>query len=450
MKYGKYKKQWRMLLSKKRFNSRNGKVPFLLQEPGPREGRTPFEADIGRVIFSQPFRRLAGKTQVHPFSSIDYVHNRLTHSNEVAYVSRALGRRAATFMLKETGDLEDERQIETIGWVCQAAGLMHDIGNPPYGHAGEDAIRAWARKNKAVFGQVCGLRVLNDFLHFDGNAQAFRMASRPGLRESSYFKFTAAALGALVKYPWATNDSKGKEKNKSAAFSTEEIILKLLMSELGLSKYQRHPLSYLTEAADDICYRINDFEDAVIMGLMDEREVKNLLLDGMEFSLSNQLRDESLSRVRALAIGDLIWEFSEVYKHGYNKIMAGTFEGDLKSQVSGKWGGVLERIKDKYDLIFSERRKVVTEIGAFGQFEVVLDKFFEYLQWAQKERKKGYFPAYKKLPFLHQRLVTLAWGGLDYYEKNRDKPIDWWAHAVLDFIVGMTDEYLHHISAEFM
>lgn len=450
MEYGKYKELWHKLLSAKRFNAQTKKRGFSLREPGPREGRTPFEADIGRVVFSQPFRRLAGKTQVHPFSSIDYVHNRLTHSNEVAYVSRALGRRAATYILKNAGDLESDSQVELIGWVCQAAGMMHDIGNPPYGHAGEDAIRAWGIKNEAALTDVCGKDVCIDVCHFDGNAQAFRMACRPGLRESCYFKFTAATLGAMVKYPWLTSDKRSLQKNKSSAFSTEKQLFDALKKELGLNNGQRHPLSYLTEAADDICYRINDFEDAVIMGLMEEGEVKDLLLDGMTYANQQLHRDAPLSRVRAIAVGELIDEFSNVFRREYVAIMKGRFVDDLRSHVSDRWGGVLARIKEKYDLIFSERKKVITEIGAYGQLESLLDKYLYFLKEVKESRGKGGLPPYKELTFLSQRLVTLAWGGERYYESNRAQLMSWWAHAALDFIVGMTDDYLHRISAEFM
>lgn len=450
MKYGAYSERWEKLLSLCRFNDGDSQNSFLIKEPGPQEGRSPFEADIGRVVFSQPFRRLAGKTQVHPFSSIDYVHNRLTHSIEVGYISRSLGRMAAMFMHKITGDLKSESDIEKVGWICQAAGLMHDMGNPPYGHAGEDAIKAWAKKNYDMLTKICGPKVAGDYLYFDGNAQAFRMASRPGLRESCYFKLTLASLGAMVKYPYPTNSPKG-EKGKSTAFSSEEGIFGMLWAYLGLKPEQRHPLSFLTEAADDICYRINDFEDAVLMGLMDERDVKGLFLDGMSFSDQCKYKDASLSRVRAIAIDYLVKEMVCVYRDKYDSIMKGEFNGTLKSGIKNEWSGVLARIKEQYDLIFSERKKVIVEVGAYGQISKVLDRYLVFLkEISSKKSAKDSAQEYSKLPFICQRLITLAWGGKAYYNSNRDKPIDWWAHAVLDFVVGMTDEYLHTVASEFM
>lgn len=448
MRYGCFRDTWKILLSPKRFTE--GKDGIVLRDSNPLEGRSPFEVDIGRAVFSQPFRRLAGKTQVHPFASVDYIHNRLTHSIEVGHVSRALGRLAAMFLLKDKGDIVSDKVVEEIGWICQAAGLMHDIGNPPYGHAGEDAIRAWAAQNRQELEVLCGRNVADDFKCFDGNAQAFRMACRPRLRESCYFRLTSASLGSMIKYPYLTGSVNGKKK--SAAFSSEKEYFFMLCNELCLKDGTRHPLSYITEAADDICYRINDFEDAVLMGLMNEKEVRELLLDGMPFMQQDKLNSEkaSLSRIRALTIGALINEFANVFKDNYDLIMTGRFKSDLKSQIGNKWGGVLARIKERYDLIFSERRKVVSEIGSFGQMACVLDKYFLLLKEMKEKRRKRCNCKFQDLTFLSQRLITLAWGGENYYGSNLDKDVGWWGHAVLDFVVGMTDEYLHRTAMEFM
>lgn len=449
MAYGEFKDLWNKWLSSKRFDKDDAESDnYGFSDSRVQEGRSPFEADIGRVVFSQPFRRLAGKTQVHPFADVDYIHNRLTHSTEVGYVASELGKKVATFILKSKGDLQSETQINEIGWICQAAGLMHDIGNPPYGHAGEDAIRAWASQsqNKKLIAELCGKPVLNDLMYFDGNAQAFRMAVNPKPRETCYYKLTVAVLGALVKYPFATNSEEGRQKKKSAAFSSEEAIFKSLWDQLGLKSGQRHPLSYVTEAADDICYRISDFEDAVIMGIMDENEVKQLLMDGMSFDCCQKLKGASLQRIKAKAIGDLINEFAAVFERRYDDIVAGNFQGDLRSAIDSKWSGVLAQIKIRYDSIFSERRKVITEIGAYGQFERIFGKYLQFLTSIKAKRDPV---DYRDLPFICQRLVTLAWGGESYYVSNMSEGSDWWAHAVLDFVVGMTDSYLYKLAAEF-
>lgn len=445
MAYGAFKDKWIKWISSKRFDKDEQSDNFCLSDSRVQEGRNPFEADVGRIVFSQPFRRLAGKTQVHPFAGVDYIHNRLTHSIEVGYVSSELGKKVATFILKTKGDLRSEKQIDEIGWICQAAGLMHDIGNPPYGHAGEDAIRAWATNHQERIRSLCKNPILNDLMYFDGNAQAFRMAVNPKPRETCYYKLTIAVLGAMVKYPYTTDSKEGKEKKKSAAFSSEKKIFEYLWKELGLKRGQRHPLSYVTEAADDICYRISDFEDAVIMGILDENVVKQLLLDGMPFECRQKLNGASLQRIKAKAIGELIKEFEIVFERNYEKIVSGQFKGDLRSAIDNKWSGVLERIKMLYDSIFSERKKVITEIGSYGQFDRILGK---YLQFLSSIKDNGTSVNYKDLPFLCQRLVTLSWGGESYYERNKDQGIGWWTHAVTDFVVGMTDSYLHMLAAE--
>ena len=450
MSYGAYKDRWRAWLSTKRFDKEDQEGMFSTKNAKEQECRSSIDADIGRIVFSQPFRRLAGKTQVHPFSSVDYVHNRLTHSIEVGYVSYELGKRVASFILNEKGDLQTKDQINEIGLICQAAGLMHDIGNPPYGHAGEDAIRAWASQLEIQknIKNLCGEKILNDFLYFDGNAQAFRMAINLMPRETCYFKLTLPVLGAMIKYPWTTNSKKGKESKKSTAFSSEEQIFGCLMKEFGLKEGQRHPLSFITEAADDICYRISDFEDAVLMGIIDDGAVKKLLLDGMTFDCQQRLKTASLQRIKAKAIGDLIDAFVSAFKDKYEDIVRGTMIGDLKSTVSDRWGGVLARIKQKYESIFSERKKVITEIGSYGQIERILERYLKFL--SAIKTPKGNPVQYSELPFACQRLVTLAWGGSEYYKQNASQNVGWWAHAVLDCVVGMTDDYLQKIAVEIL
>lgn len=451
MNYAGYVEKWQGLMSRKRFAEGNVSSPVQLAEQTRYDGRSPFERDFGRIVFSQPFRRLAGKTQVHPFATVDYIHNRLTHTMEVAYISRSLGRLASKFMLSVRGDLTQEKQMEEIGWICQAAGFMHDIGNPPYGHAGESAIRAWASNNQNELCDACGEFVYSDFSNFDGNAQAFRMACRPDMRESCYYQLTAATLGAMIKYPWSSQSEDGSKKKKSTAFSTEEIYLKELWKELGLDDKQRHPLSYLTEAADDICYRINDFEDAVIMGLFDGEHVRKMLLEGMTFEERQKHLDDNFATVRSASIGFLIKEFSGVFQREYDSIMRGAFKGSLQEHIDDRWGGVLNRIKKEYNIIFSERKKVISEIGSYGQIARVLDKYLEFLKEIKANRSQDQMlPDFDGLSFLAQRLVTLAWGGRDYYDKHRPKAMDWWGHAVLDFVVGMTDDYLHRVAMEFM
>ncbi len=431
-----YQANWKKLLSKKRWNKN-----FELIEP-PEESRSEFERDYARVVFSAAFRRLAGKTQVHPFSEIDYVHNRLTHSLEVSSVAYSLARRVGEF-LSERGDIEDF-QIQDVCWITQAAGLIHDIGNPPYGHAGESALQAWGKSLIEQEDQRAG--AWKDIRCYDGNAQTFRMAARPDLRDTTYFRFTCASLGAVVKYPCKVSQcdlSSDLKEMKFAAFTTEDDYFDKTWEELGLkdesedgSSYRRHPLSYLSEAADDICYRITDFEDAVLMKIFPNREIREILL-----RLAPGSEEGPLQNIRAKAIGRLIDDVVKVFKENYTDIIEGRFSKDLKSHLEGESARVLKELKEKYDEVFDHRKKVVVELGAFNQVKAVLDGFRVLLD----EREAG--RDYKSLSVRSQLFVKLAWGET-YFNENRDKDANWWIHAVLDFVVGMTDGYLNELSKQ--
>ena len=273
---------WKKLLSSERLKTgidlaAGGAAVAEARPSAAASARTPFEADYGRVIFSAATRRLAGKTQVHPFSSVDYVHNRLTHSLEVSTVAYSLVRELDRFFVSEVG--LDAGQTEAVAWIVRTAALAHDLGNPPYGHAGEFAIRQWAGGEGAA--SILPPDAAADFRLYDGNAQTFRLLSRSDLRDSSYFRLTLAALGAGVKYPFRIGSPEAEGAGKCAAFSSEAVAFDCAMSALGLKRgggYVRHPLSYLVEAADDICYLLADMEDAIALHVLREGDVKRLVL----------------------------------------------------------------------------------------------------------------------------------------------------------------------------
>ena len=433
--------KWDRLLSNKRVRlAADGAVE--LSGPHRPDVRSPYEIDYERVVFASPFRRLARKTQVHPFSEVDHVHNRLTHSIEVASVGHTLAREVGSFLV-ERGDLPPER-VGHVCWTVQAAGLAHDIGNPPYGHSGEAAIQAWAEKLANELGDD---PVWNDFRFFDGNAQTFRMMSRPDLRDTSYFRLTAAALGTLVKYPrLASHFPKGYAgQRKMAAFTSEETIFRAVWDELGLVRpdgsFMRHPLSYLSEAADDICYRIADFEDAVLMGLLPYDEVAEIFLKAIPSELHETNRGQPIQRLRALAIHHLIRAFVAQFEEHYDEIMDGTFDGDLRARLTGSEGESLDDIQRRYEVLFSNHRKVIAEIGSYSQFNFILTLFLRFLQKVTVER----CPSFDELPAIVRHLVQLAWDRA-YYEAHQHETRAWWAHAVLDFVVGMTDDYINALA----
>ena len=275
---------WTQLLSGKRFG---------LEEYHERKHeRTDFQRDYDRLIFSSPFRRLQNKTQVFPLPGSIFVHNRLTHSLEVSCVGRSLGNNIAkALMQKYPGGSVN---FPEIGSIVSAACLAHDMGNPPFGHSGERAITAyflegngmkWEEKVREEGGRW------EDFLHFEGNANAIRLLTHQFIgRRKGGFAMTYSTLASIVKYPYASTEA-GK-KGKFGFFQSEEESYLRIAAELGIernpedpNKFARYPLVYLVEAADDICYQIMDIEDACKLHILtaDEAMRKRLVLglDGL-------------------------------------------------------------------------------------------------------------------------------------------------------------------------
>ena len=434
--------RWAHLLSPLRVRLEGDAVGFDGYRPQG-DARSPYEIDYGRVVFSSAFRRLARKTQVHPFADVDGIHNRLTHSLEVASLCHTFARELQAF-LRERGDVAPA-QLEALDWCMQAAGLAHDIGNPAYGHSGEEAIQAWAEKAGDRLGPD---PVWNDFRVFDGNAQAFRMLVRSDLRDSVFYCLTLASLGALVKHPrlsssFATGEDGAR---KLAAFTTEEAIFRSVWSRLGLVRadgtFMRHPLSFLTEAADDICYRILDFEDAVTMAILPRRQVCALFHEMLTPRHQAESAGKPLQWFRGVAIRDLVEAFFVQFTRHYDAIMAGALEGELKDYLESGQKAAFDEIKKLYGVLFSHHRKVIAEIGSYGQFAGVLD---HYLSFLEQIPEAGGAPAFAALSTLSRQLVQLAWDAA-YYEANRSRTRAWWAHAVLDFVSGMTDDYLNALA----
>ncbi|MGL6250217.1 MAG: dGTP triphosphohydrolase, partial [Billgrantia desiderata] len=245
-------------------------------------GRSPFHKDHDRIVFSGSFRRLGRKTQVHPLTDNDHIHTRLTHSLEVGCVGRSLG------MI--VGELLRERLPKWItpadlGVIVQAACLGHDIGNPPFGHAGEYAIRDWFKRAEADgSGLLEGLseRERADLLTYEGNAQGFRIVTQIEYNQfRGGMRLTAATLGTLLKYPWTVEH--GGSAGKFGCYQSERPLLEDVTRCLGLlprgeGRWCRHPLAWLVEAADDICYALLDLEDGLEMGILRFEEVAEVLL----------------------------------------------------------------------------------------------------------------------------------------------------------------------------
>jgi len=413
-------------------------------------GRTPFHKDHDRVIFSGAFRRLGKKTQVHPVSSNDHIHTRLTHSLEVGCVGRSLGMRVGEMLRSE---MPDWCQPADLGVIVQAACLAHDIGNPPYGHSGEDAIRHWFRQaeQRGMLDQLSDAEK-QDFLHFEGNAQGFRVLTQIEYHQAEGgMRLTYATLGAYLKYPWTAQHANdlGYKKHKFGCYQAEFPLLQQIAGKLGLPalgphRWARHPLVYLVEAADDICYGLIDLEDGLEMDLLAYAEVERVLLDLVGDDLPETYRQlgpndsqrRRLAILRGKAIEHLVNAAAQAFIDQQPALLAGELQGDLVEHMPPAARNCVLTAKDMArKRIFQDKRKTLHEIGAYSTLETLLDAFCS----AVNELHAG-----QNLSFKHQRILDL----IGHTIPQADWPPYRSYLRVLDFIAGMTDLYAADMTAQ--
>ena len=309
--------------------------------------RSPFQQDADLVVFSGAFRKLQDKTQVQPLAEGGRVRSRLTHSIEVASVGRSLGS-AVGHALAERGALP-RPAADAVAHVVHAACLAHDIGNPPFGHGGEDAIQSWFRAHREVLRELSEEQSA-DFLAFDGNAQGFRTLTQlENYRFDGGLRLTHATLGALLKYAVSAQESDPDAgaiaRKKPGFFTAERGYVEELWASLGLAPAMRHPLVYLTEAADDICYAIVDLEDGCAAGLLDQREAAEVLEELAGCSADRTLgRAEQLQKLRGIAIGRLVDACAEAFLSLEPELMAGRPASELCATTP--LGAALARAKE--------------------------------------------------------------------------------------------------------
>jgi dGTPase len=424
---------WNSLLNAKRFGES--------QESKPSESRTPFHKDQDRVIFSSSFRRLERKTQVHPLSDNDHIHSRLTHSLEVSCVGRSLGAQVGEML---EGSLPRHISPADLGAIVQAACLAHDIGNPPFGHTGEDAIRHWFRDSKnAAFLSGLSPEQVKDFQIFEGNAQGLRI-----LTQLEYHRFdggmrlTYATLGSFLKYPWHSGYEDPLKGEKFGVYQSELGFLNEIAQEVGLIKiaenrYCRHPLVYLMEAADDICYAIIDLEDGVEMNLLQYSEVETLLLNliGEDVPSSYFKTNSSdparrrLAILRGKAIEIMVNAVAQAFVEQEQALLDGQLKGDLIALADPKVATCISHAKSlARDKIFKDPKKALIEIGAYTTLGSLLEAFLT----AVDEVLAG-----KEVSYKSQRILDLI--GRHAPQAGWDKYRSYL--RVVDYIAGMTDGY---------
>ncbi|MBP6586304.1 MAG: deoxyguanosinetriphosphate triphosphohydrolase [Flavobacterium sp.] len=380
---------WEQLLSLKRQGD-TGKRLRSEQD----DTRLGFEVDYDRIIFSAAFRSLQDKTQVIPLSKTDFVHTRLTHSLEVSVVGRSIGRLVGKKIIEKYPYLKEIHgfHMNDFGAIVAAACLAHDIGNPPFGHSGEKAIGEYFKTgNGQQYKNQLAEKEWQDLIDFEGNANGFSVltGNRPG--NEGGLRISYATLGAFMKYPKESLPKKPTTAiadKKYGFFQQDKAFFKEVAEELGLISnktgdnigYERHPLAYLVEAADDICYTIIDFEDGINLGLVNEdfalEYLIKLVKDSIDVSKYNSLqtKEDRISYLRALAIGSLINDAVRIFIDNEEHILKGQFPFALtdKSKYKAQMDDIIKLSVKK---IYQSREVIEKEITGYHVINNLLDKF---------------------------------------------------------------------------
>lgn len=334
---------WEQIISDKRLGLEEFHDPR-------RHSRSDFQRDYDRMIFSSPFRRLQNKTQVFPLPGSIFVHNRLTHSLEVSSVGRSMANEVTDLLLKKYHSQDIRSKLLNIGDIVAAACLCHDLGNPPFGHSGEKTIATFFSEGPGLpLRDQLTEQQWNDITRFDGNANSFRLLTHKfaGRRDGG-FAMTYSTLASTVKYPYSS--LKAGERPKFGFFASEEETFLKVAAELGIpeidgsGRFARHPLVYLMEAADDICYQIMDMEDAHKLKIVSTEEVKRLFMDFFGPEDHGRLErhiarladpNEQIGYLRSNVIGKLVTASAEEFVTREEDILAGTYKGSLIENLSG-------------------------------------------------------------------------------------------------------------------
>jgi dGTPase len=405
--------------------------------------RSTFQRDYDRIIFSSPFRRLQDKTQVFPLPGSIFVHNRLTHSLEVASVGRSLGN-LVTSALKDYQKPEARKTIGEIGSIVSAACLAHDLGNPPFGHSGESAISDFFKRGNGLkYQHQVTEEQWTDFVCFEGNANAFRVLSHQfsGKRNGG-FALTYSTLASIVKYPYESTLS--GEKSKFGFFQSEKELFRKIATQLEMVqisdnplRYLRHPLVYLVEAADDICYQIMDVEDAHKLKILNYDETESLFLSFFHPEEDHKLLEniyanlelvsdcnERIAYLRAVVISKLTKECAAIF-------ISRIAEFNHTETITPLFDALPEPSKSAMDKIKSVSRKVIYNDSAVIEIEIagykILGTLLETFITAVVEPND----------FLSKKLLML----IPSQYKNNDESMYGKIQSVIDFVSGMTDLY---------
>ena len=428
---------WKKLISNKRLGQEH-------RHTERHDDRTEFKRDYDRLIFSAPFRRLQNKTQVFPLPGSVFVHNRLTHSLEVASVGMSLGNDVAQRLMKERHPELRGTLFEEIGQIVSTACLAHDLGNPPFGHSGEKAIQTFFTEGNGRFLQeMVSPAFGSDITHFEGNANAFRLLTHQFKgRRPGGFVMTYSTIASIVKYPYSSMAP--SKKGKFGFFVSEEDTYRRLADEMGIFclsqpgeplRYARHPLVYLVEAADDICYEIMDLEDAHKLKILSFSTVSRLFLDFFDADtqqrILQRIKDEQLTDeneqivyLRACVIGKLENECVNAFVAHEDDIMNGTFQGSLIDHISPAPCEAYQRCaKLSVKHIYKSRPVLDVELSGYQIMATLMEKMTEAVMNPER--------------YYSQQLIGRVSSQYDINADNLEDRL----MAIIDYISGMTDVY---------
>jgi len=427
---------WQQLISNKRLGQEH-------RHPERHDDRTEFKRDYDRLIFSAPFRRLQNKTQVFPLPGSIFVHNRLTHSLEVASVGMSLGNDVAQQLVKRHPELNDTLFME-IGQIVASACLAHDMGNPPFGHSGEKAIQSFFTEGagRSLQSEVSP-EFWSDITHFEGNANAFRLLTHQFQgRRPGGFVMTYSTLASIVKYPFSSLAA-GK-KGKFGFFVSEKADYRKIAEEMGILclselgeplRYARHPLVYLVEAADDICYEIMDLEDAHKLKIISYEETSRLLLGFFDEETRQKIErrieeegvtdnNEKVVYLRACVIGKLENECVRVFIEHEDEILSGTFQGSLIDHISVEPSEAYRHCsKLSVERIYRSKPVLDVELSGYQIIQTLMVHFIEAAVHPER--------------FYSRQLIGRVSSQYDITAPSLEARI----MAVIDYISGMTDVY---------
>lgn len=447
-----HKEKWNLLLEEKRFRPKSKTIDS--------DGRNPFENDYGRLISSAPIRRLQDKTQVFPLEQSDFTRTRLTHSLEVSYIGSSIAQSIEKLLLDKK-DIEPG-QKGLLSSLLRVSGLVHDLGNPPFGHFGEKAVsKFFIDYFKDNTETTLSEREQADFKHFDGNVQTLRILSKLYYFGDEYgYNLTYSSLASIIKYPSNSSDGNQEKwteiaKKKFGYFATEVETYKRINDHLQLGN-RRSPVVYLLEAADDIAYSAADIEDGVKLGIVDISKVREVFgknlsknkvpvlekLDELTKEYSHQAIDNSIiiQKFRIFTQQIMIDEIIKAFEKRYDDIMKGTLENEIIDISDAS--DIRKAYKQLQYIVFDDKHIVKKEIAGWEAIYGLLRIFTNASKSERFQEKGNTYESrlYKLISSSHRYIYS----NIEKYGNSEYKKLQ----LIVDYITGMTDSYAINLYQE--